>query len=102
MMRGCGLFLAGLPNDFRFAFAGAEFEQLSDGFGSEKAIRGFAEGLFVGRSVNRHLAEELLEMIARERLDGEKIRFSRIELGFDLGFGKNDVAFATCPEHDPL
>jgi hypothetical protein len=102
MMLGYGLFLASLPNNFRFALAGAEFEQLPDGFGGEKAICRFAEGLFAGRSVNRHLPKELLEMIARERLDGEKVRFSRIELGFDPGFGKNDAAFTTGPEHDPL
>jgi hypothetical protein len=101
-MLGCGLFLASLPNNFWFALAGAEFEQLPDGFGSEKAIGRFAEGLFVGRSVDRHLAEDLLEMIARERPDGEKIRFSRIELGFDLGFRKNDAAFAAGPESNPL
>ena len=101
-MGGCGLLQTCLPDDLGFAFAGTEFEQLPGSFGCEEALYLVAKVLFIGGPVKRDLTEELLEMIASQRLNGGKVRFGRIELGLDLGFGKNNAAFATGTADDPL
>ncbi len=41
-------------------------------------------------------------MIAGQRPNGEEVRFAGIEIGFDLGLGKDNPAFAAIAQDDPL
>jgi len=41
-------------------------------------------------------------MIAGQRPNGEEVRFTGIEVGLNLGLGKDNAAFAALPQGDPL
>ncbi len=93
---------AGFPNRFRFGWSGAEFKQLPGSFSGKESIHLTAKSLSVDGPIKRNLAKQRFEMIAGQRPNREEVRFTGIEIRFDFGLGKDNAAFATLAQGDPL
>lgn len=92
----------GFPYRLGFRRAGAEFKQLPGSFRREEIVHLTAKCLLFHGPEQRDLAEERFEVIAGQRPNGEEVRGAGIEIGFDLGFGKDNAAFAAIGQDDPL